>query len=286
VNPSAVSTPPRTRTPLRIDAAEPGAPSTDLRAVGSGAVARREHADALFLRLAELVPGSREHRAIRERLVEMHLPLVVYFARRYAGRGEPLDDLVQAGALGLVKAVDRFDTDRGVAFSTFAGPTILGEIRRHFRDRTWAVHVNRSLQVRTGTVDRYVRDLTQELGRSPTVAELSARSQLPEEEIVESLQCATSYRAASLQAPTTGDRTLGDLLGAEDSAYDDVELHESLGGLLAKLPERERRLLQLRFYGNMSQVQIADRLGISQMHVSRLLNRILGQLRQELEAGD
>jgi RNA polymerase sigma-B factor len=246
---------------------------------------RHEQGLRMFDRLTELRPDSREYRALRAELVEMHLPMVVYFARRYAGRGEPFDDLVQAGSLGLVKAVDRFDSSRGIAFSTFAGPTILGEIRRHFRDRTWAVHVHRSLQVLAGEVGGCLRDTRQELGRTPTVAELAVRMGLSEERVRESLQCAAAYRATSLSTPvgTDGtDGTLGDRLGGEDPAFTGVDLHESLGGMLARLPERERHILQLRFYGSMTQTQIAAKLGISQMHVSRLLKRTLARLRKEL----
>jgi RNA polymerase sigma-B factor len=202
-------------------------------------------------------------------------PLVRYFARRYTGRNEPFDDLVQAGALGLIKAVDRFEPHRGVAFSTFAAPTILGEIRRHFQDRTWAVHVHRSLQVLTGEVDTCLRDMTQQLGRTPSVAELADRMHLPPERIRESLQCNAAYRATSLATPVGSNGTLGDRLGAEDPGYDTVDTHDALGCAPARLPERDRRVLQLRVYGNMSQAQIAARIGVSQMHVSRLLSRTL-----------
>ena len=242
----------------------------------------RERARQLFAVLSALPGGSREHYQARERLVEMHLPLVRFFARRYAGRGEPFDDLVQAGALGLVKAVDRFDPGRGLEFSTYAAPTILGEIRRHFRDRTWAVHVHRGLQELTGQVTRSAAELTQELGRAPSVVELSVRVGQPEERVLEALDCAAAYTADSLDAQTGEDRTLGDTLGGEDQALSDVELHESLGPALDRLPDRERRILQLRFYGNMTQSQIAAQLGISQMHVSRLLARTLVRLRAEL----
>ncbi len=170
---------------------------------------RREQAQRAFLQLSDLRPGTAEHQELRARLVEMHLPLVRYFARRYTGRNEPFDDLVQAGALGLIKAVDRFDPHRGVAFSTFAAPTILGEIRRHFRDRTWAVHVHRSLQVLTGEVDTYRRDMSQELGRTPSDAELADRMHLPPERIRESLQCSAAYRATSLATPVGDNGTLG-----------------------------------------------------------------------------
>ena len=243
---------------------------------------RRERARQLFGVLAALPAGCPEHHRTREHLVEMHLPLVRFFARRYAGRGEPFDDLLQAGALGLVKAVDRFDPDRGLEFSTYAAPTILGEIRRHFRDRTWAVHVHRGLQELTGHVTRAATELSQELGRAPSVAELATRVGQPQERILEALDCAAAYTADSLEAPNGEDRTLGDTLGADDPAFIDVELHESLAPALSKLPDRERRILQLRFYGNMTQSQIAAQLGISQMHVSRLLARTLSRLRNEL----
>jgi RNA polymerase sigma-B factor len=250
----------------------------------TAAAAHRAEARVLFTRLAELPPGSTEHGRIRAELIETHLPLVRYFARRYANRGEPLDDLLQAGSVGLVKAVDRFDPGRGLEFSTYAAPTILGEIRRHFRDRTWAVHVHRGLQELTAEITRYAGELTQELNRAPSVAELCARSGKPEEKVLEALDCAAAYTAESLETPHGEDRTLGDSLGGEDQALLDVELHESLGPALATLPERERRILQLRFYGNLTQSQIAAQLGISQMHVSRLLARTLGKLREQLMA--
>jgi RNA polymerase sigma-B factor len=241
----------------------------------------RQEARTLFRRLAEL-PDCPERDRTRARLVEQHLPLVRYFARRYSGRGEPMDDLLQAGSLGLVKAVDRFDPARGLEFSTYAAPTILGEIRRHFRDRTWSVHVHRGLQELTAEVTRFAGELTQELNRAPSVAELATRSGRTEEEVLEALDCAAAYTADSLDAPVGEDRMLGDGLGGDDPALVDVELHESLGPALATLPPRERRILQLRFYGNQTQSQIAAQLGISQMHVSRLLAKTLKQLREQL----
>lgn len=238
----------------------------------------------LFGKLETLPADSPERDRARAALVGQHLPLVRYFARRYAGRGEPMDDLIQAGSVGLVKAVDRFDLGRGLEFSTYAAPTVLGEIRRHFRDRTWAVHVHRGLQELTTEVGRVVTELTQDLGRAPSVAELAARTGRTEEEVLEALDCAAAYTAESLDAPHGEDRTLGDSLGGEDKALVDVELHESLAPALATLPERERRILQLRFYGNLTQSQIAAQLGISQMHVSRLLSRTLAKLREQLLA--
>jgi RNA polymerase sigma-B factor len=245
-------------------------------------VAARVVARAQFAEFANLPDTDPERDRLRRTLIETHLPLVRYFARRYTGRGEPLDDLLQAGAIGLVKAVDRFDPGRGLEFSTYAAPTILGEIRRHFRDRTWAVHVHRGLQELAAEVTKCVAELTQELNRAPSVAELSARSGRTQEEVLEALDCAAAYSAESLETPTGEDRTLGDGLGGEDPALADVDLHESLGPALATLPDRERRILQLRFYGNQTQSQIAAQLGISQMHVSRLLARTLKQLREQL----
>jgi RNA polymerase sigma-B factor len=244
--------------------------------------ARRESARADFIRLAELPQTAPERDRLRAALVERHLPLVRHIARRYDGRGEPLDDLLQAGSVGLVKAVDRFDPDRGLEFSTYAAPTILGEIRRHFRDRTWAVHVYRGLQERVTEVTRCAAELTQERGRAPSVAELAARSGRTEEEVLEALDCAAAYSADSLDAPAGEDRTVADGIGVEDQALVGVDLHESLGPALATLSEREQRIIQLRFYGNRTQTQIGAELGISQMHVSRLLARALKQLREQL----
>jgi RNA polymerase sigma-B factor len=247
---------------------------------------QREYARGLFERLAGLGPDGAQHHSVRAELVEMHLPLARYFALRYAGRGEPFDDLLQVGSLGLVKAVDRFDVTRDVAFRTFAGPTILGELRRHFRDRTWAVHVHRSLQQLTGEVSWVHRDMTQELGRPPTADEIAVRMDLPPERVREALRCRVAYRATSLATPLPGDTTLGDRLGAEDPGFADVDRHQALGSALARLTERERRILQLRFYGNLTQEQIAEQVGVSQMQVSRLLKRVLTRLRADLAETD
>ena len=247
-------------------------------------VLRRTRARERFRQLAQLPAGTREYERVRAELIEMHLPLVRYFARRYAGRGEPLEDLIQVGAVGLVKAVDRFDPSRGLEFTTFAAPTVSGEIRRHFRDRTWAVHVARGLQELAIHVSRAASELTVELGRAPSVAELSVRVGEPEEQVLEALECSAAHTAHSLDAPTTEDLTLGDSMAADEPGLAHVEMHESLTPALAKLPERERRILQMRFYGNQTQSQIAAQLGISQMHVSRLLARTLARLREELLA--
>ncbi|MEN3358270.1 MAG: polymerase sigma-B factor [Mycobacteriales bacterium] len=248
----------------------------------------RSRARGLFQELADLrAAGSpcpiREQR-LRDELVRMHLPLVRFHARRYANRGEPLDDLIQAGSVGLVKAMDRFDPGRGLEFSTYASPTILGEIRRHFRDRTWAVHVNRGLQELVSLVTRARAELTAALGRSPTVAETASHIERSEEDVLTALDCAAAYHTQSFEVGVGDDRTLGDTLGTRDQALDDVDLHESLRPLVARLPTREQRILQLRFYGNRTQSQIAAELGISQMHVSRLLARTLARLRVQLLA--
>ena len=243
----------------------------------------RDQAREQFVRLAALPEGDPVRVKLRETLVEMHLPLVEYLARRFAGRGEPLDDLVQVGTIGLIKAVDRFDTERGVEFSTYATPTVVGEIKRHFRDKGWTVRVPRRLQELRASLSLATAQLTQDLGRSPTVGELATHLGVGEEEVLEGLESANAYAAVSLEATDDADgQSVLDTLGAMDEALEGVEYRESLKPLLDSLPERERRILVLRFFGNMTQSQIAAELGISQMHVSRLLARTLSQLRERL----
>jgi RNA polymerase sigma-B factor len=213
------------------------------------------------------------------------VPLVEYLARRFRNRGEPLDDLVQVATIGLIKSVDRFDLERGVEFSTYATPTIVGEIKRHFRDKGWAIRVPRRLQELKLSLTKATSELSQKLGRSPTVAELAGHLEMTEEEVLEGLESANAYSAVSLDAPDGGDEdspAVADTLGAEDESLEGVEYRESLKPLLDQLPPREKRILLLRFFGNMTQSQIAADLGISQMHVSRLLARTLTQLRAGL----
>lgn len=222
---------------------------------------------------------------VRDELVEMHLPLVEYLARRFRNRGEPLDDLIQVATIGLIKSVDRFDTERGVEFSTYATPTIVGEIKRHFRDKGWAIRVPRRLQELKLALTKATSELSQKQGRAPTVAELAVFLKLSEEEILEGLESANAYSAISLDSPDGGDDdspAVADTLGHLDDALEGVEYRESLKPLLEKLPPREKKILLLRFFGNMTQSQIATELGISQMHVSRLLARTLAQLREGL----
>jgi RNA polymerase sigma-B factor len=244
--------------------------------------ARKAQAASYFDMLSALPEDSPERERLRQRVIEMHVPMVRYFARRYAGGPEPMDDLVQAGCIGLVKAVDRFDPARGVEFSSFAAPTILGEIRRYFRDCSTGLHVYRSLGERVLEVRRVSADLIQELGRHPTVAEIAQRVNRPEEVVKEALLCASASRPDSLHQPIGEDSTLGDTLGGVDPGIGAVELHESLAMALSVLSPREREILRLRYFGNMTQVQIAGQIGVSQMHVSRLLGRALGRLRREL----
>ncbi|HZB49408.1 MAG TPA: RNA polymerase sigma factor SigF [Mycobacteriales bacterium] len=248
-----------------------------------GARSDREIARELFDQLGELAEGAPGRQRVRDQLVEMHLPLVEYLARRFAGRGEPLDDLVQVGTIGLIKAVDRFDTERGVEFSTYATPTVVGEIKRHFRDKGWTVRVPRRLQELRAALSSATADLTQTMGRSPTVAELAAHLKIGEEEVLEGLESANAYTAVSIEASDgEGGLSVADTLGADDLSLEGVEYRESIKPLLDSLPARERRILMLRFFGNLTQSQIAAELGISQMHVSRLLARTLAQLRERL----
>ncbi len=249
----------------------------------------RGHARNLFERLAELPPGAPERLRIRAELVEIHLPLVEYLARRFRNRGEWLDDLTQVATIGLIKSIDRFDLSRGVEFSTYATPTIVGEIKRHFRDKGWAVRVPRRLQELKLALTKAISDLAQRLGRAPTVAELAEHLQMSEEEVLEGLESANAYSTVSLDAPDSGDEdspAVAESLGMVDEALEGVEYRESLKPLLERLPPREKRILLLRFFANMTQSQIATELGISQMHVSRLLARTLSQLREGLTSDE
>ncbi|HVF06063.1 MAG TPA: RNA polymerase sigma factor SigF [Frankiaceae bacterium] len=257
--------------------------------VVAAAAAHSERTSADRARARELFAqlGEGADPAVRDELVRMHLPLVEYLARRFRNRGEPLEDLVQVATIGLIKSIDRFDLERGVEFSTYATPTIVGEIKRHFRDKGWAIRVPRRLQELKLTLTKATSELSQTLGRSPTVAELAQHLGMQEEEILEGLESANAYSAVSLDATDSSDDdspAVSDSLGMVDEALEGVEYRESLKPLLDKLPPREKKILVLRFFGNMTQSQIAAELGISQMHVSRLLARTLAQLREGLLA--
>jgi RNA polymerase sigma-B factor len=261
----------------------PDLPTTLTRSERS--TADRAKAREMFIALAAMSENDPQRGRLRDELVEAHIPLVEYLARRFRNRGEPLDDLIQVATIGLIKSVDRFDLERGVEFSTYATPTIVGEIKRHFRDKGWAIRVPRRLQELKLSLTKATSELSQKNGRSPTVAELAAHLQMSEEEILEGLESANAYSAVSLDAPDGGDDdspAVADSLGMMDESLEGVEYRESLKPLLERLPPREKRILLLRFFGNMTQSQIAAELGISQMHVSRLLARTLAQLREGL----
>ena len=222
----------------------------------------------------------------REDLVRLHLPLVEHCARRFRNRGEPHEDLVQVGTIGLIKAVDRFETDRGVEFSTYATPTIIGEIKRYFRDKGWAIRVPRRLQELRMQITAATAELTQKLGRSPTPRELAEVIGCTWEEIIEGMESSNAYSTLSLDASDSSDDgppSLLDTLGVVDHNLEHVEVRESLKPLLEGLDPREKRILLLRFFKNMTQSQIAEEIGVSQMHVSRLLTKTLKQLRTSLD---
>ena len=246
----------------------------------------KDEVRSLF-RAYRAAPEENEQAKFREKLVNQHIGLVEFLARRFRNRGEPLEDLVQVGTIGLLKAIERFDLDREVEFSTYATPTIVGELKRHFRDKGWAVRVPRRLQELHLELSKTVSHLGHDLGRSPTVAEIAQYAGLTEEDVLEGLEIAQAYNFTSLDAPLDsedgGSTSFADQLGQEDEHLENLEYRASLAPEMAKLPEREQMIVYLRFFKGLTQSEIADRLGISQMHVSRLLNRTLGQLREALE---
>jgi RNA polymerase sigma-B factor len=243
----------------------------------------RDRTQRLFAELDTLQPGSPRHQQVRNALVEIHLPLVRYLAHRFNGRGEPTDDLLQIGIIGLLQSIDRFEPERGLEFSTFATPNIVGEIKRHFRDRGWMVRVPRRLQELHAEIAIGINDLTQRLGRAPTVAELAGHLRLSPEQVIEATDSARAYTAVPIDVPsaTTG-RTIAEGLAEPDDALAHVELRHALRPVLAGLDERARRVLLLRFVENKTQSEIALALGVSQVHVSRLLIKTLAQLRDQL----
>jgi RNA polymerase sigma-B factor len=237
------------------------------------------HIDLLLVELAGMDEADPGRAALRQRVVESQLALVHHLAQRFRGRGEPYDDLVQVGTIGLLNAVDRFDPERG-NFTAFAVPTILGEIRRHFRDRGWAMRVPRRLQELGRKVSIAREELTHSLGRSPTLQELAANLDEDVDLVLEALDSSGMYTTVPLPS-TPEDAELG-TLGVRDEALELVEDRATLRPLLARLPIRERNILALRFIKGMSQSQIAAEVGVSQMHVSRLLTRSLAALREGL----
>ncbi|TQJ85893.1 SigB/SigF/SigG family RNA polymerase sigma factor [Streptomyces sp. SLBN-31] len=245
----------------------------------------RARSGPLFERLRSLEERTAEYAYVRNTLVELNMWIVRQAARRFPARREMSDDVLQAGAIGLIKAIDRFDPARGFVFEAYAVPTVVGEIKRFYRDTTWAVHVPRRLKECRGVLREAVVAFEQSEGRSPRVSELVERTGLSEEEVVEGLQAADGHEAVSLDAPlgSGADGTeIAERLGAEDPALRRTDDLVTLAPLLAALPERERRILTMRFLHDMTQSQIGAELGISQMHVSRLLSRTLAGLRTRL----
>ncbi|MEU7169254.1 RNA polymerase sigma factor SigF [Streptomyces morookaense] len=250
-----------------------------------GAVDARALSKTLFARLESLEEGTHDYAYVRNTLVELNLALVKFAASRFRTRSEPMEDIIQVGTIGLIKAIDRFELSRGVEFPTFAMPTIIGEIKRFFRDTSWSVRVPRRLQELRLDLAKAGDELAQRLDRSPTVAELAERLGLSEDEVVEGMAASNAYTASSLDAQTEEDDTegsLSDRIGYEDNSLEGVEYVESLKPLIAELPPRDRKILSLRFVANMTQSEIGEELGISQMHVSRLLSRTLVKLRRGL----
>lgn len=221
-----------------------------------------------------------------EELTERYLPLARGLAGRYRHTNESQEDLIQVANMALVKAIQRFDTERGVAFSSFAVPTILGELKRYFRDHSWSVHVPRGLQERGSLVNRTVDTLSERLGRSPSVNEVAAELDLDLEQVLEGLEAAQAFNASSLDADRQSDDegagTLGDLIGDDDPGYDLVEYGASVEDVLNKMPNRTRQILHLRFRDDLTQTEIAQRVDISQMHVSRIIRHALAELRASI----
>ena len=216
----------------------------------------------------------------RDELAEEFLPLAEYFARRFSGRGEPIEDLTQTASLGLLNAIDRFDPDRGVPFATYAAATIVGELKRHFRDRGWALRVPRNVQETAILVNRTMSSLWQDLGRAPTVPEIASAADIGEDDVLQALDALQAYTTDSLDAPTSdASSTAAESIGHEDQSFEISEEWLSLAPALRDLPERERMILYLRFFEGKTQTEIAEELGISQMHVSRLVSQSLEKLR-------
>ncbi|WP_371749087.1 RNA polymerase sigma factor SigF [Streptomyces sp. NBC_00280] len=254
-----------------------------------GAVDARALSKTLFARLESLEEGTHDYSYVRNTLVELNLALVKFAASRFRSRSEPMEDIIQVGTIGLIKAIDRFELSRGVEFPTFAMPTIVGEIKRFFRDTSWSVRVPRRLQELRLDLARAGDELAQQLDRAPTVAELADRLDLSKDEVVEGMAASNAYTASSLDAQADEDDSegaLSDRIGYEDHGIEGIEYVESLKPLIAGLPPRDRQILSLRFVANMTQSEIGEELGISQMHVSRLLSRTLQRLRKGLTVED
>ncbi|MDT6982291.1 SigB/SigF/SigG family RNA polymerase sigma factor [Streptomyces lusitanus] len=245
----------------------------------------RELSRQFFRRLAELEEGTREYQYARNTLIEMNMSLVRFAAGRFRGRGDDMDDVVQTGMIGLIKAIDRFELSREVEFASFALPYIVGEIKRFFRDTTWAVHVPRRLQELRVELAKAREELSSRLDREPTVAELATLMNISEQQVIEGQIAANGYNSSSLDAALTGDgpeqgeSVLADFIGVEEERLALVEDFHALAPLMAELSDRDREILHMRFVEEATQAEIGERLGCSQMHVSRLIKRIITRLR-------
>ncbi|MER6291360.1 SigB/SigF/SigG family RNA polymerase sigma factor [Streptomyces althioticus] len=245
----------------------------------------RELSRQFFHRLAQLEEGTREYQYARNTLIEMNMSLVRFAAGRFRGRGDDMDDVVQTGMIGLIKAIDRFELAREVEFTSFALPYIVGEIKRFFRDTTWAVHVPRRLQELRVELAKAREELSSRLDREPTVAELATLMNISEQQVVEGQIAANGYNSSSLDAALTGDgpehgeAVLADFIGVEEERLALVEDFHALAPLMAELSDRDREILRMRFVEEATQAEIGERLGCSQMHVSRLIKRIITRLR-------
>ncbi|WP_067842178.1 RNA polymerase sigma factor SigF [Nocardia lijiangensis] len=266
------------------DAAEEADAAEDAEAVAeAGSVTGYDDLNALFERLAASESGTAQHSAVRAELISRCIPLADHIARKFSGRGEPFDDLTQVARVGLVHAVDRFDVSRGSNFLSFAVPTIMGEVRRYFRDNTWAMRVPRRVKETHLRIGAAIDTLSQTLGRSPTAKEIAAELEVDPDEVTQAVIAGNAYQPSSIDAAALGrdtEASLLDTLGEEESQFDRVEEYVAIRPLLAGLPERERRILTMRFFESMTQTQIAKQMGISQMHVSRILAKTLARLRE------
>ncbi|CAM5491609.1 SigB/SigF/SigG family RNA polymerase sigma factor OS=Streptomyces alboniger OX=132473 GN=CP975_14045 PE=4 SV=1 [Streptomyces alboniger] len=248
----------------------------------TGAADAKELSRALFARLHALQEGTPEYSYVRNSLVELNLALVRYAVRRVGVRGESYEDVVQVGTIGLIKAINRFDPERGIEFPTFAMPTVMGEIKRYFRDATWAVHVPRRLQELRADLARATARLEQEHGRAPALSEIARHLHLDDETVAEGLLAANGYSSTSLDQPADFEGVFSDHIGRADAGLERVEDLHALKPLIAALPDRDRHILAMRYSAEMTQSAIGKELGISQMHVSRILTRTLARLRAKL----
>ncbi|MFD8737517.1 RNA polymerase sigma factor SigF [Streptomyces sp. NPDC059618] len=249
----------------------------------------RELSKLFFDRLAVLEEGTPEYQYARNTLIEMNITLVQFAASRFRSRGQDeMEDIVQVGTIGLIKAIDRFELTREVEFTSFAVPYIVGEIKRFFRDTTWAVHVPRRLQEARVALAKATEELRSRLGRMPTTRELSELMSLSERDVIEARKAANGYTSTSLDAAITssedGEAALADFIGVDDTSLELVEDFNALAPMIAQLDDRERRIIHMRFVDELTQAQIGEHLGVSQMHVSRLLNRTLANLREGMLA--